>query len=423
MSFLKPISISLSPNTEKDDIWLAFKLIFQPWRWKKGRAIKKLEERFKKYLKAKHSFSFNSGRSAFLAILESLDLNQGDEVFLQGFTCNAASNPIIWAGFKLVYVDCNKDDFNIDPENLRLKINRHKNQGKRPRVVVVQHTFGQPADMDKILKICKENNLILIEDCAHSLGSSYKGKKIGTFGKASFFSFSRDKVISSVYGGMAVTDDKILGQKIRRLQQEWNQPSICWILQQLFHPVLMNWLILPTYRVLGKYLLVLFQWLRILSKAVHWKEKRAKKPSYFPKALPNSLAVLAQKQFEKLNYFNDHRKKIAKFYFKNLKKPSFELPKKFKERKHIFLRFTVKHLQAHKIVREAWDNNLLIGDWYQTPIAPDDTKLEKVLYKKGSCPIAEELSQTTFNLPTHINISEKEARKIIKFLETTVSDI
>ncbi len=412
--WLKPISISLSPNTEKDDILLAFKLIFQCWRWKKGKATGKFEENFKKYLSIKEAISFNSGRSSFLAILKSLDLNLGEEVLLQGFTCNAASNPIIWAGLKPVYVDCDKDSFNIDVEDLKGKIT------KRSKVVVVQHTFGLPADMDKILKVCEENNLILIEDCAHSLGTYYRDKKIGTFGKAAFFSFSRDKVISSVYGGMVVTDNENLASRVRELQRKWGYPSFCWILQQLFHPVLMNWLILPTYRFFGKYLLVLFQWLRILSKAVHWKEKRGKKPSYFPKALPNVLALLAQNQFKKLKRFNKHRKKIAEIYFEKIEDSSFELPREFEERENIFLRFSIKHKKAHEIIRKAWSKNLLIGDWYKTPIAPDDTKLEKVLYKKGSCPIAEELSQTTFNLPTHINISEKEAKKVISFLRNVI---
>ena len=95
--YLKPISISLSPNTEKDDIWLAFKLLFQPWRWEKGKTIKELEGEFKKYFGVRNTISFNSGRSALMAILDSLGLEKNSEVLLQAFTCNAAANPIIWS--------------------------------------------------------------------------------------------------------------------------------------------------------------------------------------------------------------------------------------------------------------------------------------------------------------------------------------
>jgi len=415
MSFLKPISISLSPNTEKDDVWLAFKLLFQPWNWKKaflknGSPQFELEEEFKRYLRVKYVISFNSGRSAFLAILDSLGLEKDDEVLLQAFTCNAAANPIIWAGLKPVYVDCDEKTFNIYIEDLKRKITQ------KSRVVIVQHTFGLPANMDEILKICRENNLILIEDCAHSLGGEYGGRKIGTSGKAAFFSFSRDKVISSVYGGMVVTDDEELAKKIRDFQEKIGYPSCCWIFQQLWHPVLMNWLILPTYRIFGKYLLILFQRFHILSKAVHWKEKRGKKPGYFPKRLPNTLAILALNQFKKLDKFNNHRKEIARFYFENLRDTSFELPEIPNNRDHIFLRFPIKYPKAHQIIKKAWRKNLLIGDWYTTPIAPHDTKLEKVQYKLGSCPKAEKLAEETLNLPTHINISKEEAKKIIDFL-------
>jgi len=410
----KPISISLSPNTEKDDIVLAWKLKFQPWKWKKGEAIEKLEEEFKKYLGIKYAISFNSGRSAFLAILNSLNLEKGDEVLLQVFTCNAAVNPIIWAGLKPVYVDCDEKTFNIDIEDLKRTLRQA--QGKKPKVLMIQHIFGLPADIDEISEICQKNNLILIEDCAHSLGAEYKGRKVGTFGKAAFFSFSRDKVISSVYGGMVVTNDDELAKKIKEYQGKIGYPSMFWIKQQLLHPILINWLILSTYRILGKYLLILFQWLHILSKAVHWKEKRGKKPGYFPKALPNALAELALNQFKKLERFNNHRKEIANFYYNELKElSSFELPP---EREQIYLRFTVKHPRAPQIIKKAWSKNILIGDWYTTPIAPHDTQLDKLQYKLGSCPKAEKLSKQVLNLPTHINIFKKEAQKIVNFLKT-----
>ncbi|MDD5145293.1 MAG: DegT/DnrJ/EryC1/StrS family aminotransferase [Candidatus Pacebacteria bacterium] len=462
----KPISISLSPNTEKDDILLAFKLLWKPWRWKfsvnqrnnqRQSASTILEEEFKKYLGVKYAISFNSGRSALMAILAALFGEQAssealakedEEVLLQAFTCNAVPNPVIWsrlreaearygeakarlreaearygeakarlrddasarqAGLKPIYVDCNENTFNIDPEDLRRKITSNS------RAVIVQHTFGLPAEMDEIIKICQAHNLILIEDCAHSLGATYKGKKIGTFGRVSFFSFSRDKVISSVYGGMVVTSDDELAKKIKEYQERIGYPSYFWILQQLLHPVLMNWLILPTYKYFGKYLLILFQWLHIFSKAVHWKEKRGQKPCYFPKRLPDALAILAQNQFRKLEKFNRHRREIAEFYNRELADTSYQLP--VTSDGDIFLRYAIKHPNAHQIIQKAWSHNLLVGDWYTTPIAPHDTKLEKMQYTLGSCPNAEKLAKITLNLPTHINISVKDAQKIVDFLK------
>ena len=94
------------------------------------------------------------------------------------------------------------------------------------------------------------------------------------------------------------------------------------------------------------------------------------------------------------------------------------MPEKFEGRKSAFLRFTVKHKDAHDIIYEAWHKqNILLGDWYTTPIAPFDTKIEEIKYKSGSCKNAESLAEITLNLPTHINISEKDAERIVNFLK------
>lgn len=285
---------------------------------------------------------------------------------------------------------------------------------------MVQHTFGLPADMDRIAKFAKDHSLILIEDCAHSLGAEFKDKKVGTIGDAAFFSFGRDKIISSVYGGMAVTNNDELAQKIKAYQENTKYPGFYWTAQQLLHPVLMNYLILPVYNFFGfgKILLVIFQKLRILSKAVSSKEKRSGKPYYFPRRMSNALALMAIHQLEKLGRFNDHRRKIADFYYQNLKDSEFILPEKIAGSKNVFLRYTVKNFEAHQIIKKAWKKNILIGDWYTSPIIPADTNLQSVKYKTGSCPNAEEDSKISLNLPTHINITINDAGKITDFLKT-----
>lgn len=424
MNYFKPISISLSPNVEADDIRLVLNLIIRPWLWtrlrqdsggqRKGKAAEELEAEFKEYLGIKYAVSFNSGRSAFYAILRALGLTEGEKVLLQAFTCNAAINPVLWAKLRPVYVDCDENAFNIDIADLRAKIS------PETKVLMIQHTFGQPANMDEVMSIVRQNNLTLIEDCAHALGAEYNGQKVGTFGKASFFSFSRDKVISSVYGGMAVTNDPELAKKLRQAQGELGMPSYFWIFQQILHPILLNYIILPIYNFLdlGKIFLILSQWLHILSKAVHWKEKRGLRPDYFPKALPNALALLALNQFKKLDKFYEHRRELFEYYSENLKNTSFVLPASDPKSKPSYLRFTVKHQKAHEIIYDAWHKeNILLGDWYTTPIAPYDTKLEEMHYKMGMCPNAERLAKKTFNLPTHINISQKDTERIVNFLK------
>ncbi|TET84775.1 MAG: aminotransferase class V-fold PLP-dependent enzyme, partial [Candidatus Nealsonbacteria bacterium] len=361
MNPFKPIFISLSPNTEKDDIWLALKLIFQPWKWKRGKKIEELESQFREYLGVKYAISFNSGRAGLIAILEAMEIKPGDEVLLQGFTCNSAVNPILNQGAKPVFVDIDSA-LNLNPEDLKKKI------VPKSKAVMIQHTFGWPAQIEEILKIAKDSDLYLIEDCAHALGAKYQGKFCGTFGDAAFFSFGRDKIISSVFGGMVVTNNEKIGERIKEFRDKLDYPSNFWIFQQLLHPILINYLILPAYGLannLGRIFLGLFQKLSILSKAVYKKEKRGEIPKYFPKRLPNSLATLALNQFRKLERFNEHRRQIASFYEKELKNTGFNLPlaKNQGDRVPTFMRYPILvNFETDEILKQARKKKIYLDD-------------------------------------------------------------
>jgi len=407
------ISTSLSPNTEKDDALLALKTIFNPFNWKKGDSNQLLEEKIKDYLKVGHTFLFNSGRSSFLAILDALEIKEGDEFILQGFTCNSAVIPIIEKGAKPVFVDID-NSLNIDPDDLIKKITSNT------KAIMVQHTFGCPAQMDKIMKIAKEKDLFVIEDCAHSLGASYKGRKCGTFGDVAFFSFGRDKIISSVFGGAAVTNNIAIALKIDKFRKGISCPSGFWIFQQLLHPILMRYLIIPFYNfpTFGRILLGGLQRIRILSKAVYKKEKQeGKMPNYFPKKMPNAFSILALNQFDKLERFNSHRKEIADLYTRELKNNNVFLVEQ-NSQGSIFMRFSILVNNSDKIIEEARKEKIFLNDgWRKSPIVPPDTNLEKVKYSIGSCQKAEEISERILNLPTHINISREEAYRIVKFIK------
>ncbi|MCK9445540.1 DegT/DnrJ/EryC1/StrS family aminotransferase [bacterium] len=410
---MKTISISLSPNTERDDINLAFSLIFKPWKWKRGKEIKEFERSFRNYFGFKNAFSFNSGRSSLIAILKAMEIGEGDEVIVQAFTCNAAINPIIYVGACPVFADIDPN-LNISAEKVIKKIT------KKTRAVMIQHTFGYPADIDEIRKICVINNIYLIEDCAHALGAKYKDSFCGSFGDASFFSFGRDKIISSVYGGMVTVNNDALLEKVSHFQKEIEYPSICFIKQQLLHPVLMNAIILPLYgSKIGRGLLALFLNLNILSKAVTAKENQGELPSYFPQRMPNALAILAMNQFKKLDRFNEHRREIADIYESLLvNKKEFKIIFRNKEdRETVFLKYPVLNVNPSKVVKEARKEGIYLNDgWFGSAIVPPLTSLEKVCYVLSSCPEAEEVAKRIVCLPTHINISREDAKRVFDSL-------
>ena len=444
----KPISISLSPNTEKDDIHLAWKMIKKIIFHETDTKVmhetdaKKLEDEFKNYLGVKYAFSFNSGRSALIAILKAMDIKEGDEILLQGFTCNAAVNPILNLKAKPIFVDID-ETLNLDPRDLEKKITESS------KVVMIQHTFGNPAKIDEIKEICKENNLFLIEDCAHSLGAEYSIRKrshpassleeagsstfqpryasgkVGTFGDASFFSLGRDKIISSVYGGMAVANNDEIGKKIGEIQSNLPFPSNGWILQQILHPIIFS-LGLPIFSFfnIGKAILYLCQKLKILSPSVYPEEKKGKVAKYFPKKMPNALAILTLNQFRKLERFNKHRREIADIYRHRLIQIESQINTDNTKRIFtnenawpIYMRYSIFAENAEEIREKLKRQNILLDDgWHTLPIVPNGTDLEKMQYHKGSCPNAEKVAKIILNLPTGIKISKKDAEKIAKLV-------
>lgn len=411
---MNSIFLALSPNVEKDDFFLALKILFQPWRWRGKEAVRKLESAFKEFLGVEHAFAFSSGRTGLVALLDGMGIEEGSEVLVQGLTCNALINPLIWSGLYPRYVDIKEETLNMDPVDLERKINRNS------RAVVVQHTFGLPAEMGEIRRICRENDLLLIEDCAHSLGAEWNGRQTGTLGRAAFFSLGRSKVLSSVQGGVAVTDDPELARRIKAFRQGLEEPSLFRVGRQLLHPILTQLLIKPLYSFsgIGRLLLVVFQRLGVLSKAVRAREKKGKRPTSLFTGMANGLALLGLNQMEKIERFLFHQKKLAGLYREELQDLDCLLPRADKGR--IYLRFSVlmPSPKPDRIREEGRKENIFLNDgWHTTPVVPLDTDQKKMKYFWGACPVAERTARKVLNLPTNINVSSREARRLVNFLK------
>ncbi len=410
--FKNPIAISLAPNMEQDDVFRAIKILFQLWNWKRGKAIQTVENWFKAYFKVDDAVSFNSGRSALYALLKSFNIGAGDEVIVQAFTCVAVPEPIIWVGARPKYIDVD-ESINLNVSSIEKYINR------KTKAIIVQHTFGIAAKINLIKKIAQKYNLILIEDCSHSLGATFRGKKIGTFGDASFFSFGRDKILSSVFGGLAFINNKEKKKPkelLRQIQRDLPFPSYFWILQQLLHPICFA-IILPFYNLsIGKLLLVGLQKINLLSKPVEEKELIGRRPKNFPCKYPNALADLLVLQLKKLEKYNKKRREIANYYYKKLAKyHSIKLPH-IKEG-DIFLRFNILTKKAKKLFLLAKSRKILLGNWYRHVIDPERVIYKKIFYSKGSCPNAEQIAKLSVNLPTYVRLDNQDRRQIIKLIE------
>lgn len=403
------IASSLSPNTQSYDVMLAFRHIIQPWTYIRGGGIEALEKWFQKYFAISYVSTFSNARSGLYVILKSLAIREDDEVILQAFTCVVVPNAVLAVGAIPVYADITKS-LTLDCDDVVKKIT------KKTKAIIVQHTFGIPGDMQRLQSIARKYNLFLIEDVAHTIGGTYKGKKLGTFGIASIFSFGRDKAFSSVFGGVTITSDQALGAKIKAIQLQVPYPKQAWIAQQLFHPIAFVF-ILALYNTskIGKIILFLLQKMHTLSFPVSSDEKAGKFNPESIKRFPNALALLAVQQITKIDDYNKKRVVISEKYKQVCKRLHIA---NHSEQNVPYLRFPIFVKDAAKM-KEYFRNKrkVYLGDWYANIIDPKGSNFTAIGYRNGSCPVAEKYAKEIINLPTYPTMSDNDIAEVMQLLE------
>lgn len=345
----KPILISLSPNTDSTDVWLAFKLLFQPLIWRTGEFTGRLTAKIKAYFNFSYVYLTNSARTALYLGLKSLNFTTA-EVLYPGFTCQVVPEAIIKAGLKPISYEVGKIAAKITPKT---------------KVLIIQHLFGIPDDMAFITSLCKKHHLILVEDLAHSLGGTFTGKKLGSFGDMTVLSFGRDKIISSVFGGA------LLSRKPIQLNLPF--PGFFWIGKQLLHPIIFS-VAVPTYYYFGKFLIHLCRQLNLITLPLH---------HLTPEQLPNALAGLALHQWLRLDRFNRHRRQIAKIYCQAFNQPF--------NPEATYLRFPLSVKNPVQLIKLAKKQHIWLGNWYENQI---------------------------INLPTHPRMNQADAHRVVRFIKT-----
>lgn len=184
------------------------------WITSGGPNVCEFEEKLESYLGDESlAIALNSGTSAIHLALVLLGVKTGDEVICQSMTFSASANPILYQGAIPVFVDSESETWNICPENLEIAIKDRIKKGKKPKAIIAVHIYGNPYKIDEIHSIADKYQIPIIEDSAEALGSSYKGKKCGTFGDFGVFSFNGNKIITASSGGVLITKSKSLKEK------------------------------------------------------------------------------------------------------------------------------------------------------------------------------------------------------------------
>jgi dTDP-4-amino-4,6-dideoxygalactose transaminase len=181
----------------------------------RGKYVGEFEKQFADLFGIKHAVAVSSGTDAdalSLAVLYDYGAKRGDEVIVPALSFIATGNAVFQAGFTPVFVDVKRETLNIDPEKIEQVIT------EKTRAILPVHLMGKPADMDPILKIAKKHNLYVIEDAAEAHGAQYKGRTVGTMGNMSAFSLYAAHIITSVEGGMVITNDENMSEALRSLR-------------------------------------------------------------------------------------------------------------------------------------------------------------------------------------------------------------
>ena len=221
MNYKYPVYRPLLNGNEKRYV---NKCLDSTWISSKGEFISRFEKEFASFTNSKYAIAVPNGTIALHLALLTLGIGRGDEVLVPTLTYVASANAVTYTNAKPVFVDSLPGSWQPDPEDIRKKIT------KRTKAVMVAHLYGYPSNMKEILKIAKEHNLLVVEDCAEAFGSKLKNKHVGNWGDIASFSFFGNKTITTGEGGMVVTNNKKLfnlalrlkGQGLAKNREYWH---------------------------------------------------------------------------------------------------------------------------------------------------------------------------------------------------------
>jgi perosamine synthetase len=376
------------------------------------KVIEEYQQKFARFLGAQRAFAFWKGRVALYALLRALNVSQGDEVILPGYTCVMNVNPIKYVGAKPVYVDIEPDTFNINVNLLKEQISN------KTKVIITQHTYGYPCEMDAIMEIAQSNGICVIEDCCLALGSKYKGKLVGKFGRAGYFSSQWNKPYTTGLGGMLITGDGELAERIETLMiNELCPPSSREVFMLRMQLIIYRLFIYPGTTALAQRL---FRYLTKKGAVVgssSTSEFEPVKADDFFKGISRMQARTGLRQLGRIEENIAHRRKMTQLYDELFTAKGFKSGKDGREwAEPVLVRYPVRITEKEKALLQAAKAGIELGSWFECPLHPIETPLASYDYELGMCPEAEKAAREVVNLPLHLRANEKTAVKTVEFI-------
>lgn len=360
-----PVSKPFIDKTEEKFVALAMKK--KEISGFRGFFIKEFEKEFAKFCQTKYAVSTSSGTTALHLALATLKIKQGDEVLVSTFTNMATFFAVLYQGAKPIPIDLEPDTLNINPALIEEKIT------KKTKAIIVVHIYGHPVEMDPILKIAKKHNLYVVEDAAEAHGALYQGKKVGSLGDLGCFSFYANKIITTGEGGMITTNNKKFAKRAKMLKE----------------------------------------------LAFGEKNKFMHQDIGYNYRLTNVQAAIGFGQMKKIKKIITCKRKMAKFYLKNLAKiKELQLPVEEKYAFNVYWMFNII-LQGQLAGKRQLFMTELLKRGVETredfiPFNQQQIFINKGLTKTTACPAANRIARNGLYLPSGTNITEKELKYVVK---------
>jgi dTDP-4-amino-4,6-dideoxygalactose transaminase len=326
-----------------------------------GKWVNEFQSRFADYLNTDYAVATSSGTTALHAALEALQITTGDKIITSPFSFVASSNAILYCGAIPIFVDIDPLTYNISAPALEETIKKHPDA----KAILVIHIYGQPAEMDTICRLARENNLLLIEDCAQAHGAIYQDKKVGTFGDAAAFSFYPTKNITCGEGGMVATNNEEVANRVRMLINHGQSKR--------YH-----------HDILG-----------------------------YNFRMTNLHAAIGLEQLKKLDSFNQKRIINAEYYYHNIKNSQLVLPYKSKKCKHVYHQFTVQCEDRDRFMNYLTKNGISCAIHYPISIPKQKLYMDKFNYQE-IWPVAESLCSNCLSIPVHPGLTREQLQYIVE---------
>lgn len=368
MTIMIPVS---APSIGKEELENVIEAVKSGWISSKGRFIKEFEESFANYIGMKHGVAVSNGTVAIHLALKALNIGPGDEVIIPNLTFIAPASMTLLAGAKPVLVDVNKDYWCIDPDCVKSHIS------EKTKAIIIVHLYGNPADMDPLMEIAEKHGLYIIEDCAEAHGALYKGRKVGSMGHVSCFSFYGNKIITTGEGGMCLTNDEETAVKMRILRDHGMRPE-----KRYWHEVVGY-----NYR------------------------------------MTNLQAAIGVAQLRKIEEFIEKKRKIAKLYKESLENiDQIGLHPEMKWARNVYWLYSIllkdEHTRNKVIMHLERAGVETRRFFYPINLMPPYRKYAG----KSSCPISLNLSKRGMNLPSWTELTEDQVLYIAEQVRQAVKN-